>query len=336
MINLKKLKKFLNEKHLEVFDRLNMNYEDFGGNIYCTCPAHEDSDNPRAFSYSVDKQIWKCWTKDCQSHYNNDMFGLIKGALSKQRGKEVEFAEVLQWITSNFKCDKMSGSEVVVEDSDFVKTVRLVNRKAHASVTKSIQLEEYELPSKYFISRGFKKETLLHFGIGDYYNKGILNERSIIPIYSDNGDTLIGATARAIKEYRMPKFLIYPKGFDKNAYFYNYHRAVNHVRNTSAIFITEGQGDVWKLYEAGVKNAVGLFGKTLSEKQEDKLNKMGVTHVIVLLDNDQAGREAKVKIQRQLSRMYTLIFPKMVRKDIGEMSIAEIKETILCDLKGLY
>ena len=113
-------------------------------------------------------------------------------------------------------------------------------------------------------------------------------------------------------------------------------RAVEHIRKTSTVFITEGQGDVWKLYEAGVKNAVGLFGKTLSEKQETKLNRMGVTNVVGLLDNDQAGREAKVKIQRQLGRMYTMIFPKMIKKDIGDMSLKEIKDTIYCDLKGMY
>ena len=323
MINLKQLKKTLGENHLEVFERLNMKYEDFGDNVYCTCPAHEDSDNPRAFSYSVEKQIWKCWTKDCQSHYNNDMFGLIKGALSKQRGQEIDFSSVLQWITSNFKCDTTQEPKLP-EDSDFVKTVKILQRKQHKHTSNPISIDSYDIPSEYFISRGFSKETLSYFGIGDYYNKGVLNERSIVPIYNDTGESLIGVTARAIKEYRMPKYLIYPKGFDKNAYFYNHHRAVEHIRKTSTVFITEGQGDVWKLYEAGVKNAIGLFGKTLSEKQETKLNRMGVTHVVGLLDNDQAGREAKVKIQRQLGRMYTMIFPKMIKKDIGDMSLKEI------------
>ena len=82
-----------------------------------------------------------------------------------------------------------------------------------------------------------------------------------------------------------------------------------------------------------------LLGKgeqTLSDKQEAKLNQMGVTHVVALLDNDQAGREAKVKIQRQLGRMYTMIFPKMIKKDIGDMTLQEIKDTILCNLKGMY
>ena len=70
------------------------------------------------------------------------------------------------------------------------------------------------------------------------------------------------------------------------------------------------------MYEAGVENCVGLFGKDISHYQKDKLLKTGVTTLIVLTDNDQAGREAKIKIKRDLSRLFTLKFPKMSKKDI--------------------
>ena len=102
------------------------------------------------------------------------------------------------------------------------------------------------------------------------------------------------------------------------------------------MFLTEGQGDVWKMYEAGVENCVGLFGKDISHYQKDKLLKTGVTTLIVLTDNDQAGREAKIKIKRDLSRLFTLKFPKMSKKDIGDMSIKLIREDITSKLKGLY
>lgn len=336
-MDLKKLKQTLSDNHLDVFKKLGMNCECFGDNIYCVCPVHEGSDNPRAFSYSADKKIWKCWTKECQEHYNNDIFGLIRGALSNQRGSEVNFSEALQWITSNYKCDRSYVAKPKVEvECELSNTIDMLKRKSYTDNSKEVDLVSYDIPSQYFLSRGFLDSTLLHFGVGDYYNKGTLNERSIIPIYNDDGSSIIGATARSIKPYRTPKYLIYPKGFDKTSYFYNYHRAIQRAKETSTLFITEGQGDVWKMYESGVVNAVGLFGKTLSEKQEYKLNKMGITHVVVLLDNDQAGREAKVKIKRQLGRMYTTIFPKLIKNDVGDMTINQIKETILSNLRGMY
>jgi len=54
------------------------------------------------------------------------------------------------------------------------------------------------------------------------------------------------------------------------------------------------------------------------------------------MDNDQAGREARIQIQRQLGRMYTLIFPQITKKDIGEMKISEIKKQILENYRGKY
>ena len=90
------------------------------------------------------------------------------------------------------------------------------------------------------------------------------------------------------------------------------------------------------MFEAGVENSVGLFGKDISHYQRDKLLKAGVTTLVVLTDNDQAGRESKIKIKRQYNRLFTLKFPKMSRKDIGDMSIDMIQNDILNELKGLY
>jgi DNA primase len=160
--------------------------------------------------------------------------------------------------------------------------------------------------------------------------------RAIIPIHDDTGTDYVGMIGRTTKEYVSPKFLIYPKGFDKRHFFYNYHRAIPKAIETSCLYIVEGQGDVWKLYEAGVFNVVSIFGKTISKEQENKLIKLPITHLVILTDNDQAGREAKVKIKRQLSRFYKLTFPKMLNKDVGDMSIEQIQNQILSKLKGTY
>ena len=61
-----------------------------------------------------------------------------------------------------------------------------------------------------------------------------------------------------------------------------------------------------------------------------------MTHLVVLTDNDQAGRQAKVEIQRKFGRMYKLTFPTLSNKDVGDMSVKDIKEKILINLKGTY
>lgn len=338
-MDLQKLKKKLNTNIELVLKRLNVQYEVFGPNIYATCPAHEASDNPRAFSFSVDKGIWKCWTRGCQEHYKNDIFGLIRGALSNIEGSDVGFAKTIAWSCEllNIKNKNFSiNSQEEEAHNDFVDIVKTLSDQENVIAYKPIELEALDYPSKYFISRGFDKKTLEHFMIGDCNIKGSkMYDRAVIPIHDDCGNNIVGIIGRTTKEYKQPKFLFYPSGFVKTGLLYNYHRAVETINQSNTVFLVEGQGDVWKLYEAGISNAVSIFGKTLSKEQENKLSRLPITKVVILTDNDQAGRESKVQLQRQLGRMYKLYFPRMNAKDVGEMSVEQIKTHILPQIQGL-
>lgn len=341
-MNLQQIKKKLNNNAETVFKKLGMKCEVFGDNIYSTCPVHEDSDNPRAFSFSQQKGIWKCWTRDCQQEHRNDIFGLIQGALSNQAGTNLEFKDVLKWIKEEFNIKSTYSSnnqdvEIEEDDEDFASIIKFINKSYTMISDKPIDLQ-YTLnkPSQYFEGRGFKKSTLNYFDVGDCHEQGIMKERSVIPIHNDTGELLVGMIGRSIKEYRMPKFLISPTGFNKRNYFYNYHRAVKKAEETSCLYILEGQGDVWKLHESGVRNAVSVFGKSISKEQAHKIKKLSVTHLIILMDNDQAGREARVHMKREFGRMYKLTFPKLSDKDVGDMSVYKIKKDILSTLKGTY
>ncbi len=339
-MNLKQLKQKLNDEAELVFEKLGMECECFGGNIYSTCPIHEDSDNPRAFSFSPEKGIWKCWTRDCQLEHNNDIFGLIAGVLSARCGENLEFKDALQWISKEFDTSKYKGNYnniSAVDEDEFSQLIKNIKKKEYSIQDKAIDIGcDACVPSSYFYGRGFKKTTLKYFGVGDCNDKGIMKERAIIPIHNDSGQILVGAIARSVKEYRQPKFLFYPSGFNKRFCFYNFHRAIKKAKETNCLYILEGQGDVWKMHECGVKNAVSIFGKTISKEQEQKIRGLPITKLVILTDNDQAGREARVQIKRQLGRMYNLIFPKLENKDIGDMKIKDIKEKILSNLRGTY
>jgi DNA primase len=172
--------------------------------------------------------------------------------------------------------------------------------------------------------------------VGDCHDKeSSMCQRAVIPIHNDNGDIIVAHIGRSIKDYRTPKFL-FTKGFDKRHFLYNYHRAECRASEASCLFITEGQGDVWKLYEAGVDNAISIFGKSLSVQQQRKIQRSGVTRLVILTDNDQAGRESKTQLYRQLNRMFKLEFPRLSCKDIGEMKISQIKDSVLTQVKGSF
>lgn len=338
-MNLKQLKKKLNSEAELVFKKLGMECEAFNDNIYSTCPIHDGSDNPRAFSFSPERGMWKCWTRDCQQEHRNDIFGLISGVLSKESGQDLEFRDVLQWVRKEFNIQTTREPAVDIEDEDdyFSYIIKNINTKDRSTTDKEIDIHfDKKIPSEYFCDRGYKKSTLKHFNVGDCSERGIMKDRAIIPIHNDDGSKIVAAIGRSTKEYRNPKFLFYPTGFNKRFYFYNYHNAIKRARETSCLYILEGQGDVWRMFEAGVSNAVSIFGKNVSNEQMQKLIKLPVTRLIILTDNDQAGRESKMEIQRKLSRMYKLTFPALSHKDVGEMSPREIKIKLLKELEGTY
>lgn len=340
-MNLKNLKKLLNNKVELVFKELDIEYEIFNNNLYCKCPAHGDSDNPRGCSFSQTKGIWKCWTRDCQQEYGNDIFGLIAATLSHKVGKRLEFKDALKWSCRTLKINQEYNPTHKDENDDnideYFEIIKYLHQNKSERKDKPItEMPKISIPSEYFKSRGFSSRTLKYFDVGDCEDSGIMKDRAVIPIHNHEGGDVIGLIGRSTNAYRVPKFLIYPSGFDKNYYFYNYHRAIKRAKEKSCMFILEGQGDVWKMYEAGVKNAVSLLGKTVSNQHLVQLNSLPITKLVIIMDNDQAGRESSVKIKRDLGRMYQLFFPKLKTKDIGDMKVSDIKTQILSQVKGLY
>jgi DNA primase len=93
----------------------------------------------------------------------------------------------------------------------------------------------------------------------------------------------------------------------------------------------EGPGDVLRLEDNNIHNAVAIFGVSLSDQQKSLLEQSGVTDLIILLDNDEAGNRAKSILQKNLRRDFRLQFPQISGKDIGDgnkQDIEMIKELI--------
>lgn len=342
-LDLNKVRDIIFQDIYKLLDSFNLEYTQDADNIFMKCPIHEGSDNPVGLSISLDKQVWRCWTRGCHDHYSCNIWGFIKGCLETD-----SFSDALKYVCKLYDVNGASknghsdsGGNSSHVDNDFSTLVghlkkskqRVEKREENSGASRPKTDRD---PSPYFISRGFSEETLEFFGVRNTPRgtKGILRHRAIIPIW-DNAGVYCGYIGRATLPYIEPKY-IFSKGIKKSDYLYNYHNAVNSMVHLDALFLVEGQGDVWRLWECGVKNAVGLFGKDISEQQRRLLLNSGVTRLVVLTDNDQAGRESKIKIKRDLGRLFKLVFPKMHTKDLGSMTCEQIDNNILRELRGYY
>ena len=155
------------------------------------------------------------------------------------------------------------------------------------------------------------------------------------PVYDDDHEFMIGCVGRVAHENSNGNKWINSKHFNAGAYLYGYWLAREVIRDTKTAILVEGQGDVWRLYEAGIRNSVGMFGSSLSDGQARILETSGALNLVVLTDNDEAGEKARDSIIQKCERLFHIIFPTFSKKDIGEMSVIEIEEEVKPQLKGM-
>ena len=175
--------------------------------------------------------------------------------------------------------------------------------------------------------------------------------RAVVPIYDEDGETIVGCTGRSIfeeckkcKSYHNPEkacfdpaneksFFIpkwrHSKGFSKEKHLYNFHNAKEHVLKSGVIILVESPGNVWRLEEEGIHNSVAIFGTTLNEEQKYLIDSSGALSIVLIMDNDKAGQDAAEKIIEQCNRTYRVYNIEIGSSDVANMNTNELTEDIL-------
>ena len=63
------------------------------------------------------------------------------------------------------------------------------------------------------------------------------------------------------------------------------------------------------------------------------LEKSGALDVVILTDNDEAGSKAAKQIIKRGGRRFNYQRPQISEKDVGDMSVSQIKEEVLNSLR---
>ena len=167
-LDLNKVQDIVFDDIFKLLDSFNLDYTQDADSIFMKCPIHEGSDNPTGLSFSVDKKMWKCWTRGCHEHYHSNIWGFVKGMLGTD-----SFSEALKYICKIYNVNGASklddrnardgnGSDI---NSDFREIVRQIKRSRNETKFNNENCNDSRFstdgfPSPYFLSRGFKPETL--------------------------------------------------------------------------------------------------------------------------------------------------------------------------------
>lgn len=151
---------------------------------------------------------------------------------------------------------------------------------------------------------GFSEEELLATGLaqrskqrrGSLYDR--FRERIMFPLANARGK-VVGFGARAMRDNQPPKYLNTSEGevFHKGSQLFGIDIARRAAARAGSIVLAEGYTDVLALHQAGVQNAVGVMGTSLTEEQARELERTART-LLLALDADRAGQEAMVRASR--------------------------------------
>lgn len=328
-------------KSKQLLEYFGVDWVEFPNRLAFACPIH-GGDNPEGCCIFTDGESnvgnWSCWTNHCEEEHVGNLFGFVRGCLKRHRNKDISMIEAASFICWFLDTDIEDIESRSIDRSS--RTIDIFNREVirkESQFSRSSIRNKLSIPSVYFKQRGYDDSVLETFDVGECtVENQPMSGRVVVPLY-DECNNYVGCVGRAIKESLQPKWL-HSKGFNKNI-LYGLNHAKESILNTRTAILVEGQGDVWRAFEAGLDMTVGIFGTSLSEDQLILLESSGALNLVILTDYDQAGKKAADSIVKKCGRRFNYIRPDLdgwfkdqeipeKNRDLGIMSVEDIQEQI--------
>lgn len=298
---------------------------DSGGNVVSFIQKYETEINHNAISTveAMQKAI------DIQ-HLNIVLSQNNKMPLTEEQKKQKTLSNILKdAITiceNNLKTKNIDGERTL----DYLKSRNLseqIINNFHIGFNPTYDNITNNLLSKYnmkdLIEVGITKESK-----NDYID--IFSHRIMIPIFDQYGNP-VGFGARVLGDAK-PKYIntMATPLFNKSELLFNYHKAKSFARNYEMI-VVEGYMDVISANAMGFANTVGIMGTALTKEQIELLKKLKC-EITLSLDNDDAGKNAMIRVIPELLNegleVNVLDISKLEGKykDFGDLQIANVKK----------
>ena len=320
---------------LQVLERYGIaeKFKRSGDSLSGPCPLH-DGQNPTQFRVSISKNCWHCFGR-C-----NDGGNVLEFVARKETVSLREAALMLcDWfdLPEGEKPADKTGREPDAKKPEQPKTAAKAKTKAPEpdddtpNKPLGFALQSLDTAHPYFTERGLSAECVAHFGIG-HCQKGSMTGRIVIPIHNADGQLVAyaGRWPGTPPDEDTSKYKL-PPGFRKSRELFNAHRAFAEP-DTSPLVIVEGFFDCLALWQHGIRRVVALMGASLSQHQEELIRKNtnAESRVLLMLDEDDAGKAARDEIAVRLSKLCfvkTFVFHEagMQPEDLGTDEVQQIQ-----------
>lgn len=275
-----------------------------GSNVLTKCPFHKGGQERRpSFSVNIEKGVFQCFT--CQERgtipWMLHLLGLSKDEIA------VETAIIKPVLDRNRELHKIEKENAFSNRDPFVTKSTLPEA--------ILGIYDWEPP----LPEQFDRSILRSLEVGFDHRL----QRITFPLRDMYG-TLAGISGRATREGQIPRYQVYQGGrrdlsgrwipghfgdwFDQeypgyvcenHDFLWNYHRIwqrlISMTDPSVTLIVVEGfKAAIW-LIQNGFWNTVALMGSYISDRQQAMIHRFGGT-VILMLDNDVAGRRAMCRV----------------------------------------
>jgi DNA primase len=319
--------------HYKILDQ----FKRTGDSLNGPCPIHKGS-NPTQFRVSTTKNIWNCFS-DCE-HGGNTLDFITK---MEKCSIHAAALKAIEWF--NLDPETMAASDDKAEAAEPKTSAQAAKPAARPAVSPKFtpesnvpnaplkfRLDKLERTHPYLTEqRKLTPETIVDFGIG-FCAKGMMADRIAIPIHNVKGEVVayagrfIGAPPEGAPKYKLPP------GFRKSQELFNLDRAIKEPAD-KPLLIVEGFFDAMKIHDHGYRKVVAIMGATLSSAQEELIRQHTTSdsHVIVMLDENEAGKAGREDIACRLSkfcfvRVHQFPRPDMEPEHLTDVELADIVE----------
>ena len=325
--------KFIHDHLEELLEYCGIEYSKSGNRYSFTCPLHDFADNPTAIIMykNTNWVFWKCQTHYCHeksSVRGNDFFRMLLG-----RNGNLELKQLLS---------RFGKLPEATTDPEYLSVIKFINLYGESTpteqsskpvaLTRDIIRARLQLQPEFFLQRKYSSELLDKYDIGLCMSQGSeMYQRVVIPIYDEHAHYMIGCTGRTIIENWEPKWR-HSEGLRTSDILFNYWYAKDFMKEFRTAIMVEGPGDALRLIDHQIP-ALAMFNADLKQGQINLLDKCGVTNLIMMLDNDEAGEAGLANLHKKFSRYYKIFEVKYSTHDPGDLQPDEISEYIKPQLR---
>src|ERR1035437_5467909 len=288
-------------EHYGILDQFKRGTDSLSG----ACPIHKGS-NPTQFRVSISKNVWNCFS-ECK-HGGN-----VLDFIARMDDVSILAAanQAIEWFHLDPEEMSVNSETEAAESGEAPKAGDAPRPRPAARPAPVVEnsapnkplnfrLDKLQREHPYLAERGLTLETIVDFGIG-FCAKGMMAERIAIPIHNPEGNVVAyagrfpGEAPEGTPKYKLPQ------GFRKSLELFNIDRA---GKESGLLVIVEGFFGCMKLHQFGCRRVVALMGSTMSNAQEELIKRHTDrnSQIIVMLDEDEAGRAGREDIAVRLAK----------------------------------